>query len=345
MNDTNKNKIITWLQKYKRLLIGLLTIVLLLFMIFFVDFPSLIAKIVLIGFWGTILFVILYTIAFNLRAFKLKLIFRGIEQNIRYSTSYFSIGVCFTINDLTPGKVGDIAKMAFIKDKENIRLSESVCGVAIERVLDLLLLFFISFFALIYLYINSISEAKDISLLGQSIQIYLAIAAILIVGILFVLILLIYKTDFVLNIIGKISPKLANFLAKFFINFKEGMKRFKDHKRELIYIILLAIPTWTIDASIIVIFFYILGYHLNIIILVLAMILKIFSKTFQITPGGWGISENVGSLFVYFFFPEIPFTEILSIFIIDHLFRSAYLFFYGGYSIFHYNFKIKQINN
>ncbi len=345
MNDVKKNKIISWLQENKRLLIGLITIILLVVMIFFVDFPRLIDKIMLIGFWGTFLFVIFYTVAFNLRAYKLKLIFRGIEQNISYSTSYFSIGICFTINDLTPGKIGDFAKMGFIKDQENIKLSESVCGVAIERVLDLILLFLISLFALIYLYISSINKSRAITLLGQCMQIYLAIGAILIIGILIFLLLLIYKLEFVLKIIGKISTKLADFVARFFINFKEGMKKFKDHKRELIYITLLGILTWSVDAFIVVIFFYLSGYHLNIFLLVLAMILKIFSKTFPITPGGWGISENVGSLFVYFFYPHIEFTEILSIFIIDHLFRSAYLFFYGGYSIFHYNFKIKQVKN
>jgi len=96
---------------------------------------------------------------------------------------------------------------------------------------------------------------------------------------------------------------------------------------------------------IVVIFFYLLGYQLNILLLLLAIILTFFSQAFPITPGGWGISDNVGALFILFFYPEIPFIEILAIFIIDHLFRHAYVLFFGGYSIFHFNFSLKEIEN
>ncbi|MHA1491453.1 MAG: lysylphosphatidylglycerol synthase transmembrane domain-containing protein, partial [Promethearchaeota archaeon] len=158
MTEANNNKIISWLKKKKRLLIGIGTIVLIILMFLFVDFFNLILKIATIGFWGLLLFAATYTIAFILRAYKLKLVFKGLNQDIKYSTSYFSIGLCFVINDLTPGKVGDIAKIFVIKDQENIKLSESVCGIAIERVLDLILLFGISCIALIYLYFSNFSE-------------------------------------------------------------------------------------------------------------------------------------------------------------------------------------------
>ena len=127
------------------------------------------------------------------------------------------------------------------------------------------------------------------------------------------------------------------------LNFKEGMKKFKGNKKIFSYVISLGIPTWFTDASIIILFFYILGYELNILLLILAVILVFFSKSIPITPGGWGISENIGALFIFFFYPEIAFIEILSIFIIDHLFRTAYLYLYGGYSLFHYNIKLREV--
>ncbi len=343
MTEANKNKIISWLKKKKRLLIGIGTIVLIIFMFLFVDFFSLILKIATIGLWGLLLLVATYTIAFILRAYKLKLVFKGLNQDINYSTAFFSIGICFIINDLTPGKVGDIAKIFVIKDQENVKLSESVSGIAVERMLDLILLFCISCCALIYLYFNNLSETGITTILGQNIQIYLAMGAILILSVLIFLIILIYKTELILNVVRKISIKLAELLSRFLINFNESIKKFKDNKKTFIYIVLLGFPTWCIDALIVVIFFYLLGYQLNVILLVLAIILSFFSKTIPITPGGWGISENVGALFIFLFYPEIPFVEILSIFIIDHLFRSFYIFFYGGYSIFHYNFNLKEM--
>ncbi len=343
MNEVNKSKLIIWLTRRKRLLIGIATILLLLFMIFFVDFASLIEKIVTVGVLGLILFIISYTLAFILRAYKLKLIFKGLDKDVAYSTCYFSIGAAFVINDLTPAKIGDFAKIFIIKDKENIRLSESAAGIAIERVLDLILLFFISCFALFYLYLTSYGDSSESLILGQTIQFYIIIGAAFIIIIFILFLLLLYKTETILSIIKKISPKLSYYLGRFIINFKEGMKNFKGHKKELIYIILLGFPTWFIDAAIVIIFFYPLGYEVNIFLLILAKILTFFSKTFPITPGGWGISENVGAFFTFFFYPSIDYAVILSIFIIDHLFRSAYLLIFGGYSILHYNISLKEI--
>jgi len=345
MTEIGNNKILEWLKKRKRLLIGLGTVAIILIMVFLVDFSSLIQKIITIGFWGLFLFVITYTIAFILRAYKMKLIFKGLDHNISYSTSYFSTVASFLINDSTPGKLGDVAKIFIVKDQENMRLSESVAGIAVERILDLLLLFLISCVALIYLYLGNFGTVGSKKILGQNLQFYLAIGAIFLFVIISLLLLVIYKSEFVIKISEKISTKLSDYLRRFIINFKEGFKKYKDHRKELLFIIILGFPTWFIDAFVVVIFFYLLGYQLNIFLLILAIILTFFSKIFPITPGGWGISENVGALFIFFFYPGIPFVEILSIFIVDHLFRSAYLLFFGGYSIFHYNFSLKEIEN
>ena len=343
MNGVNKSKFLIWLKRRKRSLIGIATILLLIFMVFFVDFPSLVGKIITVGIVGLIIFIISYTVAFMLRSYKLKLIFEGLDKKVAFSTSYFSISAAFVINDLTPAKLGDFAKIFIIRDKANIRLSESAAAIAIERVLDLILLFFISCIALIYLYITSYGETSSRLILGQTIQFFLIIGAFIIIVIFILFLLLFYKTDIILNYLKKLSPKIAYYLGRFIINFKEGMKNFKDHKKELIYIILLGFPTWIIDAAIVIIFFYPFGYQFNVFLLILAKILTFFSKTFPITPGGWGISENVGALFIFFFYPGILYAEILSIFIIDHLFRSAYLLIFGGYSILHYNINLKEI--
>ncbi len=342
MSEVEPNKVILFLKKRKRILIGIITILSVILMLFIVDFPKIILKIRLIGFWGTFLFVLAYSLAFLFRSLKLKLTFKGIDKNINFSTSYFSTGASFVINDFTPGKLGDIVKIFIIKDQEKLLLSESVAGIAIERILDLIFLFIISCGSLIYLYISSFGGTENVEILGQDIQFYLIIGAILIIGFVIILILVLYKTESILKIINKISARVANYIERFLGNFKRGMKNFKNHKKEFLYVVLLGIPTWISDALIISIFFYILGYQLNIFLLVLAMILLFFSKTFPITPGGWGISENIGALFIFIFYPSIPYTEILSIFIIEHLFRSAYLFFYGGFSILHYNVKIKS---
>lgn len=347
MSDEKSNKIINykiiiWCRKNKRILIGLATIILITLIIIFIDFYRIVSNIVIIGFWGLFLFVITYTIAFLIRAYKLKLIFKGLNCSIRFNTSFFSNGANFFINDLTLGRVGEIAKMYIIKDQEQITSGETIAGISIERLLDFIIIFIISIFALLFLYINNPKEIRGANILGQNIQFFLILGVITIIFLLVIFLIFLYKNILILKIIKKISPNLALYIAKFLENLKENLERFKNNKMELIFTILLTFPTYIIDAFIVVIFFYVLGYNLNLIIIILATIILFLSRTFSITPGGWAISENIGALFIYLFYPHIPFVEILSIFIIDHLFRSIYIFFYGGYSLFHYNIKLKD---
>ncbi|MFX1568283.1 MAG: YbhN family protein [Promethearchaeota archaeon] len=344
MNEDKTKGFFNWLKRRKRILIGIATIILIILMAFFVDFRNLIQNIISVGYIGLLIFILTYTIAFILRAYKLKLIFNGLNHNVKYTNCLFSTGASFVINDVTPGKLGDFAKIFIIRDEEEIGLGESTAGIALERVLDLILLFLISCFALIYLYISNIGEVSSREILGLNIQFYLIIGAVLIIGILIGIILLLYKTETIIRIITKISPKIANYIGRFIRNFKNGIKRLKENKKNLIYVILLGFPVWIIDGFIVVIFFYVAGYQLNIVILILAKLLSFFSKAFPITPGGWVISENIGAFFLYFFYPILDFQyEILPLFFIDHLFRSAYVLFFGGYSIFHYNFRLKQL--
>ncbi|TFF87483.1 MAG: flippase-like domain-containing protein [Promethearchaeota archaeon] len=325
----------------KRILIALLTIVIMIIMIFIIDYKKLFSNIQEISIFGIILFALIYTLAFLFRAYKLKVIYNSLNLNVKYSTCYFTLGASFLINDLTLGKIGDVAKVFLIKDQENIRLGQSVAGIAIERILDFLTLLSISALSLVFLYFSSTNQQTII--LGQNIEFYLIIGVLLLILILVGLILLLYKTEFIVNLVNKVSKRLANLIKRFLHNFKKGMREFKDNKKKLSYIVLLGFPTWIIDASAALVFFYFLGYSINFFVIIFAMLLSFLSKIIPITPGGWGISENIGALFIFIFYPTLPFIDILSLFVIDHLFRSFYLYFFGGYSIFHYNFKLKKL--
>ena len=76
----------------------------------------------------------------------------------------------------------------------------------------------------------------------------------------------------------------------------------------------------------------------------LAQIVTFFTKTIPITPGGWGVSEIIGALLLSVFYPAIPYNEILSVFILDHILRVVYVFIYGGISTIAINFKFKDVD-
>lgn len=340
------NNLLTWLKRKKRILTGLATISIITLMVIIVDFNLLIRNVIIFGLWGILIFIMAYTITFILRALKLKLIFKGLGVNISYSNSYYSIGVSFAINESTPAKLGDLTKIGLLKDQEDIKLSESLCGITIERVMDLIVLFSFSCIALFYLYFGNFNESEAKTLLGYSLEFYVIIGTIILVFVLIFLIILIFQTEIILKIISKITPNFANILESVITNFKEGLYSFRNNKKDFSLIIIIQIILWFIEVIIGAMFFLILiegKYHLNLFIIIIALVITYFSKTIPITPGGWGISENLGALFIFIFYPEIPFTLILSIFIIEHLFRSSYVFIYGGISMIHYNFKFKDI--
>ena len=106
--------------KTKRILMGCVTIAIIALMIFYVDFQSILLNLQQISILGIFLFSVIYTIAFIFRAFKLKLVFRGINLEPNYFTIYGAIGTGWAINELTPAKLGDIVKMEYIRQKESV---------------------------------------------------------------------------------------------------------------------------------------------------------------------------------------------------------------------------------
>ncbi|MFX1420131.1 MAG: YbhN family protein, partial [Promethearchaeota archaeon] len=235
-------------------------------------------------------------------------------------------------------KIGDIAKMEYIHQKENsLPFSKSFCAVIIERFIDLIILFSITCFTLVFIYLSNISLSTQINL-----NLFVGIGALIILIGFILLLLLFFKTEWVLRIIEKISPKLKKLIEKFINRFVEGMKDFRRDTKRIAWVFLLNIPTWFFESLTLVILFYLAGYNINFFIIILAQILTFFTKTIPITPGGWGVSEIAGATLISIFYPVIPtYENILSIFILDHILRIVYVFIYGGISTISINFKFK----
>jgi len=325
--------------KTKRILIGCVTVIIFVLMIIYIDFQTIISNLQSISIIGIVIFTVVYTLAFIFRALKLKVVFNGINLQPNYFTIYGAIGAGWAINELTPAKLGDLAKMEYIHQKEpGVSLSKSVCAVLIDRFIDLIILFSITCFALFYIFLSNVSYPTELNL-----HFFIIIGAgILLVGVIG-LILLFFKTDWILNIIGKISLKIKNLLERFIIRFVEGLNDFRKDKKRISLVLLYNIPTWFFESLTLVIVFYLVGYQIDFVIIIIAQILTFFTKTIPITPGGWVVSEIVGALFISLFYPIIPYNEILALFVLDHILRMVYVFIYGGISTIAINFKFKDI--
>ena len=326
--------------KIKRILMACATLVIILLMILYVDFKTILNYLQQISVLGIILFTIVYTIAFIFRALKLKVVFNGINSKPKYTTIYGAIGTGWAINELTPAKIGDLAKMEYIRQKEsNIPLSKSLCAVLIDRFIDLIILFTITSGTLLYIYMSDVSYSSELNL-----QFFIIIGAVILLLALIALLLIFFKTDWLLNVVAKFSLKLRDALARFIKRFVEGLRDFRKDRRRIFLVLLYNIPTWFFESLTIVILFYLSGFQINFFIIILAQIITFFTKSIPITPGGWGVSEIIGALMISLMYPAIPYNEILSIFILDHILRIVYVFIYGGVSTIAINFKYKSLD-
>ncbi|MHA1724607.1 MAG: lysylphosphatidylglycerol synthase transmembrane domain-containing protein [Promethearchaeota archaeon] len=327
-------------DSFKKILVGMLTLILIVVMFIFVDIQNIIFNLKKISFLGLAFFSLIYSAVFLLRAFRLKLIFSALNINTPYFLIVGAFGIGWAINEITPGKIGDFIRIEVLHQKvHTLPLSKSTCGVVIERFIDLLILFSISSYALFYMYLNNIQGTTSINL-----QLPLIIGALIILGGMIFILLLFLKTRWVLNLISLFSKKLKNFLEKFLKNFLEGISDFRQNFKKSFLVIALSLPIWVLESFTLLLLFFLAGYKFNVFIIIISQIILFFSKTFPITPGGWILSENVGALIVFLFYPTMLYNNILSIFILDHIIRIAYILIYGLISSFFLNIKFKKLS-
>lgn len=328
-------------EKVKRLIIGISTIVLIIIMLIYVDINEIIRNFQQLSIYGILIFILIYTITFLLRTIRLKQIIHGLDLDVSYLTLLGSYGVGWGVNELTPGKIGDLVRIEILNEKEkHIGLSKSIFVIAIERIIDLLILFGIVCFSLFFMYLNNIQGITDLNL-----EFYIILSAFLLLGGTVLLIILVFKPIWILNIFEKISLKLRNLFERFLKNFLEGIKDFRKDKKRIGNVLFLSIPVWFFETLTLVLIFYLTGFsEVNFMIVILAQIVTFFTKTFPITPGGWIVSENAGALLILLFYPSIPNSSILSLFILDHFLRIGYVLIFGISSALWLNLDYKSIN-
>ncbi len=325
-------------ERYKRIIIGISTIILIILMIYFIDFSLLLVNLSKVSFYGILLIILIYTIVFVLRTYRLKLIFKGLNLQSSFLILLGSFGIGWGINELTPGKIGDLARIEFIHQKENnVSLSKSTCGISIERFIDIFILVFFACIALGIMYLNNIKGTTELNL-----HIYIGIGFFILIGGMVTLLFIAIKTNWVLNLIGKISIKLRNLMEQFLTKFLEGLNDFRKNKRNVLKVIILSIPTWFFETLTLILLFYLIGFEIDIFIIIFAQLITFSSKIIPITSGGWIISENIGALIIFLFYPSIPFGVILAVFILDHMIRTIYCLTFGISSAFAFNFKFEN---
>ncbi|MDY6914692.1 MAG: lysylphosphatidylglycerol synthase transmembrane domain-containing protein [Candidatus Cloacimonadota bacterium] len=208
-------------------------IVFLIIWINIVDWPQFVLYFQKVNVIPILLFSFFYLLAFFFRSIRWKIILNPIYK-IHLFESYAIFMSGLLINYLIPVRAGEIAKSLILKINKNIRISQSLPTILIDKITDLFpILIIIFLIPIITVEMNNTLRTIIIILLG----IFLLFLSFLIFSVHHK-----EKAIKLLNIFLKIIPlHYRSLLAEFFVNFIEGMAIMKGRYLAHFFIYLLTV--------------------------------------------------------------------------------------------------------
>ncbi|RMF93537.1 MAG: UPF0104 family protein [Candidatus Schekmanbacteria bacterium] len=192
-------------------------------------------------------YLIIYTLVYYFRALRWKYFMYPIK-NINMRTLFTTTIIGFMGNCILPARAGEVVRPVVIGIKEGVSKSASFATIVVERVFDLCTLLLFSFIMLMNF---SFSDGKDGTLNKQFQEIGIAVGAIAVLLILF-LVALKFKSDLVISLLRKIfffiPDKIMEKLLSVIDSFIIGLGVLQN-VRHLIYSSLLSLAVWLAMAA------------------------------------------------------------------------------------------------
>jgi uncharacterized protein (TIRG00374 family) len=256
--------------------------------------------------------VFIVIICFVLRAMRWRIILES-SRKISIQRAYHPMIIGFMMNCVLPGRVGELARPAILKKKENIAYATGLATVAAERVFDicLLVLFFVITFGAIHISSDFNLKFGGYSLNREDLEATFGwmakMGVVLIAGI--VLISIGYFRKLINSLIMSL-PKLFFFtgeqfkaavinrvskpLTVFVENFAQGFLLVR-YPKKLFACIILSLLIWGLSA----LSFYLFslgspGIDLTFLELSAVMVIIMFFIALPSVPGFWGLWEAGG---------------------------------------------------
>jgi uncharacterized protein (TIRG00374 family) len=277
-----------------------------------VPFAKLIGYLAQIDYLWVFPSVLIVVISFILRAMRWRIILES-SRRISVLRAYHPMMIAFMMNCVLPGRVGELARPAILKKKENIAYATGLATVAVERVFDIcmMLLLFIITFGAVHISpdftMNFGSYALNREDLETAFGLLVKMGVILVAGI---VLISIGKIRTIINKLIMSAPKLLFFtgekfktamierlsvpLAAFVENFAQGFHLIR-YPKKLIACVLLSLLIWSLSA----LSFYTFslgspGIDLTFLELAGVMVIIMFFIALPSAPGFWGLWEAGG---------------------------------------------------
>jgi uncharacterized protein (TIRG00374 family) len=256
--------------------------------------------------------VLIVIVSFVLRAIRWRIILES-SRKISIRRAYHPMMIGFMMNCVLPGRVGELARPAILKKKENIAYATGLATVAAERVFDicLLVLFFVITFGAVHISPDLNLKFGSYSLNREDLETAFGwmakMGVVLIAGIVLISIArfrnfinslllslpnLFFFTgeQFKAAVLNRVSKPLASFVE----NFAQGFHLVR-YPKKLFACILLSLIIWSLSA----LSFYLFslgspGIDLTFLELSAVMVIIMFFIALPSVPGFWGLWEAGG---------------------------------------------------
>ena len=261
--------------------------------------------------------IIIYTISWIFRVWRLKSVTAHFKANINLK-DLFKLNISgYAINVTLPAKIGDIVRVFYLKSY-GMKIEESLASIIFIRILDL---------------ISAGLLAMSFIFIGFKVPIINKYASLLLGSCLLILIgLIIFKKitsfSYILDVIeNKIALKFTKGLIKIGKNMHVGLSSLFSTRRILNKCILLSLSIWFLEILTCYFVALSLDIYVPIFFLIFGVAIANIAKIIPATPGGIGFYEGI--IVVVFSAANVGYNDALAIAILDHFIKNVFILILG----------------
>jgi len=201
-----------------------------------IDFAKVTEIIKTISIFWLLVYILVWFLSHIIRAYRWKIIIKSVKENTSVLNLFGATMVGYGVNCVVP-RLGELYRGLFLGKWEGISRSSMIGTIVLERVIDLLVL---GISVLLSVAIYSGDLLQEFTWLKSTL--YLGFFAIFLM-IMFLFLIVKFKSKFydaIIKIVGKVSTKIADGLARIFHLLTDGFSSIKSTKNYLLVIFLSA---------------------------------------------------------------------------------------------------------
>jgi glycosyltransferase 2 family protein len=313
-----------------------------------IPLSQLLSYIKTINFWWIIPSTLVALSTYLVRALRWQLILNPIKK-IGFWHAFHPVVIAFTINDLLPGRLGELARPAILYKRDNIEFSKVLATVAVERIFDIATLLCIFIVIMGSIQIDpSLSLSLNGYLINRDTLLGIRSKTIL-AGLILLVIIFMFMLPFARRAIGRFISWLPHLLFFTTSHFRQNISK-RLHKRSnaildnlalgfevlknpsmIIVCFLLSASVWLINfCSFYMLIFGCEGVHITFLQASASLIIMCFFIMLPSVPGYWGIWE-VGGIYGLMIF-GVPKMEAAGLTLTFHFFQIIPVILLGLFS-------------